>query len=248
VGVPFQTNSNSFFEQIGVNFGFHVGNFTFQQNSAGLASPQFGGAVPNAGATTGFAIPLPGGGEAFFNITASQGSRASLTSQAASVTLSNGVQGGVFDTTQTPFVINPGIQGDVSPALARWQQLRESGAAVPTRPADKSAVDGAAPRAPAPARPAAATASGTLSVAQIRAMRAQQTDAARDALERETASLVERGREAEQNGKRSVARLYYQQAARRVTGPQRDELLEHARALADSQPAKKTRTSAAEER
>ena len=45
VGVPFQTNSNNYFEQIGVNFNFHSNNFFFQQNSFGLASPQFGGAT-----------------------------------------------------------------------------------------------------------------------------------------------------------------------------------------------------------
>ncbi|HEY1784183.1 MAG TPA: hypothetical protein VGG30_01495, partial [Pirellulales bacterium] len=97
VGVPFQTNSNNYFEQIGVNFNFHSNNFFFQQNSFGVASPQFGGATPNAGATTGFALPLLGG-QAYFNINASQGSRSSNVSQTPSATLTNGVQGGFFDT------------------------------------------------------------------------------------------------------------------------------------------------------
>ncbi len=43
VAVPFQTGNNNFYEQIGVNFNFHVGNFNFQQNGFGLAAPQFGG-------------------------------------------------------------------------------------------------------------------------------------------------------------------------------------------------------------
>ena len=50
-------------------------------------------------------IPIPGDGvSGFINIAASQGSRTSLVSQAPSITLANGLPGGIFDTSQTPFV------------------------------------------------------------------------------------------------------------------------------------------------
>jgi hypothetical protein len=252
VGVPFQTNSNNYFEQVGVNFGFHTGNFFFQQNSFGLASPQFGGATPGAGATTSFALPIRGG-EADFSITASQGSRSSLVSQTPSATLSNGVQGGFFDTTQTPFVAGLAPPGDMSPALERWQQLQSAAsssqrpsAVLPRRSASAESVASAegSKRQPFTARLASAqsssTASATLSVAELREMRAHQFQTAHQALEREAVALVERGREAEQAGKLSVARLYYEQAARRSSGLQRDGLLSHARELVEATATKKT--------
>jgi hypothetical protein len=84
-----------------------------------------------------------------------------------------------------------------------------------------------------------------LSVAELRGMRAQQAEAAQQAQEREAVALIERGREAEQGGKLSVARLYYEQAARRSTGTQRDELFSHARTLAEATSSKKTARNSA---
>ncbi|HVX11416.1 MAG TPA: hypothetical protein VHC22_09565 [Pirellulales bacterium] len=76
----------------------------FQQGSFGLATPQFGGYSPDAGATVGFAILS--NIEAFFLIEASQGDRRSNVLQAPKVTLFNGQSASVFDVTQTPFVIS----------------------------------------------------------------------------------------------------------------------------------------------
>jgi hypothetical protein len=101
---PFNSSSNSFFEQVGVGFGLRTRNFFFEQNSFPLAVPPFGGFTPGAGVNLG--IPLAGDGfSGFINITASQGSRTSLVSQAPSIALANGVPGGIFDTSQTPFVL-----------------------------------------------------------------------------------------------------------------------------------------------
>ncbi len=78
----------------------------FQQGSYALAVPQFGGFDPttNAGATVGFAILSDI--EAYFFITAAQADKRSNVLQAPKVTLFNGQQAFVSDTSQTPFVIS----------------------------------------------------------------------------------------------------------------------------------------------
>ncbi|MGQ9575911.1 MAG: hypothetical protein ACUVUC_11380 [Thermoguttaceae bacterium] len=87
-----------------------LGQFTadldipFQQNSFGLATPQFGGFDPTAGVETGFAILSDI--EAFFFINAAQGDRRSNVLQAPKVTLFNGQMAFVSDTSQSPFVIS----------------------------------------------------------------------------------------------------------------------------------------------
>ena len=76
----------------------------FRQNSFGLAVPQFGGFDAAAGAQMGFAILSDI--EAFFFINAAQGDRRSNVLQAPKVTLFNGQQAFVSDTSQSPFVIS----------------------------------------------------------------------------------------------------------------------------------------------
>ncbi len=76
----------------------------FTQGSFGLAVPQFGGFDASAGASLGFAILSDI--EAFFFINAAQGDRRSNVLQAPKVTLFNGQQAYVSDTSQSPFVIS----------------------------------------------------------------------------------------------------------------------------------------------
>lgn len=76
----------------------------FTQNSYGLAVPQFGGFDAAAGAQMGFAILSDI--EAYFFINAAQGDRRSNVLQAPKVTLFNGQQAFVSDTSQSPFVIS----------------------------------------------------------------------------------------------------------------------------------------------
>ncbi len=76
----------------------------FRQNSFGLAVPQFGGFDAAAGASLGFAILSDI--EAFFFIEAAQGDRRTNVLQAPKVTLFNGQQAFVSDTSQSPFVIS----------------------------------------------------------------------------------------------------------------------------------------------
>ena len=76
----------------------------FNQGSYALAVPQFGGFDATAGASLGFAILSDV--EAFFFINAAAGDNRSNVLQAPKVTLFNGQQAFVSDTSQTPFVIS----------------------------------------------------------------------------------------------------------------------------------------------
>jgi len=76
----------------------------FTQNSFGLSVPQFGGFDASAGAQLGFAIISDI--EAFFFINAASGDRRSNVLQAPKVTLFNGQQAYVSDTSQSPFVVS----------------------------------------------------------------------------------------------------------------------------------------------
>lgn len=76
----------------------------FRQGSFGLATPVFGGYNPAAGASMGFAILSDL--EAFFFIQAATGDQRTNILQAPKVTLFNGQQAFVSDTSQSPFVIS----------------------------------------------------------------------------------------------------------------------------------------------
>jgi general secretion pathway protein D len=76
----------------------------FTQGSYALGVPQFGAFDAAAGATVGFAILSDI--EAFFFINAASGDRRTNVLQAPKVTLFNGQQAFVSDTSQTPFVIS----------------------------------------------------------------------------------------------------------------------------------------------
>ena len=76
----------------------------FRQGSFALAVPQFGGFATDAGAQIGFSILSDI--EAFFFINAAQGDRRSNVLQAPKVTLFNGQQAYVSDTSQSPFVVS----------------------------------------------------------------------------------------------------------------------------------------------
>ena len=78
--------------------------FPSRKDSYALAVPQFGGFDATAGAQLGFAILSDI--EAYFFINAAQGDKRSNVLQAPKVTLFNGQQAFVSDTSQSPFVIS----------------------------------------------------------------------------------------------------------------------------------------------
>lgn len=104
VTTPFHSNSSSFFEQIGTQWGIKGPNFSFQFGGGGMGQPPFGNPDPSAGIRSGWAWNSgPWSGN--FNFIAAQGSRTGMVSQAPSITLPNGGTGYFSDTSQSPFVI-----------------------------------------------------------------------------------------------------------------------------------------------
>lgn len=158
IEVRFITLSDNFFEQIGVDFqanivntapvdfnqkpvGAIVGlqppagafNFTpsldipFRQNSFSLATPTFG--TPVDVANFGFAILSDL--EAYLLVNASQGDRRTNVLQAPKVTMFNGQQASVFDTTQQPFVISViPVVGDFAAAYQPVITVLQQGTAL----------------------------------------------------------------------------------------------------------------------
>jgi general secretion pathway protein D len=134
IEVRFITLNDNFFERIGIDFDFHIDDnvtlaaipddngpsvtfglgpdgqptadldIQFNNGSFGAALPAFGGFDATSAASFGFAILSDI--EAFFFIQAAQGDNRTNIMQAPKVTLFNGQQAFVSDTTQMPFVIS----------------------------------------------------------------------------------------------------------------------------------------------
>jgi hypothetical protein len=230
-----------------------IHNFFFQQNGMGAAAPQFGGATPNAGLSTGGSFQLPGGAQADFSLVASQGSQRSLVGESVSSTIPSGGVGVVGDNAFTPFVMSvvPIVNEWApypTPVKERVDRLKEAGSAsYGVRPGSKAAQ--AAQKAPArsasmkatisagasadvdlPSPPAAASQDGPSlsSVAELRERRAAAAEVELQA----AAALAEKAKEAEAAGKLGVARIYYQQAASRAgDSPRKGEWAARAAAL-----------------
>ena len=121
VSTPFTTVNDSFYERIGVNFGFNLrgggnvvgldpfgnptpnGDIQFRQGSFDAAIPAFGGFDANAQATAGAAI-LGGAGDVFLGFAAGTGSNRTIVTQTPIVNLMNGQPGFVSDSSVRPFV------------------------------------------------------------------------------------------------------------------------------------------------
>ena len=105
VATPFQSNNQSFFEHMGLNWSLQGRGWNASFGAPNIAAPQFGGFNPSAGTTLGFGIMFPGvSGQ--FNANYSQGFRQNLISQTPSVTVQNGMPGYVSDSSLSPFVIS----------------------------------------------------------------------------------------------------------------------------------------------
>lgn len=102
---PFQAQNQSFFEQIGTQWGVRGPNFFFQFGGGGMGRPAFGNPDPGAGIRGGWGWQSgPWSGD--FNFIAAQGSQRSSVTQAPSITLPSGGTGYFSDTSQSPFVIS----------------------------------------------------------------------------------------------------------------------------------------------
>ena len=285
VSTPYQSLNDSFFENMGTSWGLSGPNWNFSFGGSPMqAAPHFGGFDPSAGANFGFGGGSGGVG-GYFGGTWSQGNRRSFTSQTPSVTLQNGMPGGIFDTSQSPFVISyvpvvggfptvgaltpvqpmppgmaatPGASGTGRDAVVnalgqdraqRRLQERLAGATaaeaeVARREAPDDLVLGGSPPSRSEPAPGAAVAHDepTRKLAAARASsagrpapsvaEARRLHAAEQAKQDAEAEVyVELGRNAEAKGKPSVAKVYYQMAARRASGALRDQVLTRLDAL-----------------
>jgi len=252
ISSPFHTIGDSFYEQIGMSWGFNAPGFFFRFGPGNMPNPPFGGFVPGSGATMGFAFGNPGGTNAFFNIVAAQGSRQSMVSQTPSMTLMNGQGGYMADTSVTPFVISQipvvggfpvlGAVGQTIPPAYRVPSYSPPPALQPERieAARKAFVErkqGQEQKPEPPARPPAPTDPAAAKVAEAQASSAgrpvpgvaeakRMHELEQAAQNREVEALFEKGRAAEEDGKLQTAKMYYQMVARRASG----ELKEQAQA------------------
>ena len=113
--VPSHNISDSFYERIGVDFDFDIGDFKFRQGSFDAAIPQVGGFTGDrAGANFGFSTSK-GKNRARLRFALGQGSNRTHSMEAPVLTVSNGRQGFVTNTTQIPFVTN------VVPIVNNWR-------------------------------------------------------------------------------------------------------------------------------
>ena len=101
VSTPLVTTGDSYFEQFGTSWGVNFKNGFFRFGGPAPGQAPFGNPTGDAGARFGV-----GGPDWYFFGRAAQGNRRSIVSQAPSVTLQNGVPGGFYDTSISPFVIS----------------------------------------------------------------------------------------------------------------------------------------------
>lgn len=233
VGTPFHNVGHSFYENIGTSWGLRGPGWFFNFGGGGGVAPPFGGFDPNGGAN--FGVGFGGGNTSgFFNMNVGQGANSTLVSQTPSVTIPNGGNGYFIDGTFRPFVtsITPVVgmpdNSDPSPLRERLRRLKSGEVQAPSpgedeannQPAAHAGGGGAGGRGSSAER-------GALSVAALKA----QAAAAQQTEDTELAALLEKAKGAEAAGKPSVARIYYQMAARRATGDQQREILTRLEAL-----------------
>ncbi len=293
VQVPYHGVSEGFFENTGTSWGLRGKNWFFSFGGSPLqAAPQFGGFDPGAGATVGFGFHR-GNVSGYFQGHWSQGFRQSFTSQAPVVTLWNGAAGGVYDASQSPFVIGvipyvggfptllgynparpPSSWNAVDPRNTWLQQLSArssragngmggSGSNTGGQPATGTIAAGQMSdfeptgrfgrtqtgQIPQLAKSKQSAQLGTArhsayslagkSSAELPAVSVAEARRAFAAEQRtresEVAELLDRADRAQQAGKRNVARVYYEMAARKAHGALRRQILQQVEALRAAQ-------------
>jgi hypothetical protein len=252
IPAPLPTNGQSAVVGLNPFGGVNPGGINFGQGGAGGVAPGVGGFNPADANTFGFTINS-GLGAFNFGITASQGSDSFVGSQSASVTVMDGGTGFISDASLRPFVtsVTPVVGGFAgasqpqfmipgpAPAVApfgssalgeRLHRLGEkpgprekspAGSAIQVEdavaevPQDSFARELATARQSTAGQPAAG-------VAEIRAQQAAVDEAANAELR----GILAQAEEAMNLGKPNVAKIYYQQLARRATGSLKQQALD----------------------
>ena len=126
VATPLTNTSSSYYERMGVNFGFNFrggrrpgsrivglmpngqftpnGNLVFQQGGMNSAIPPFGGYDPNANARFRFSRVNPSGSGFSLGFDFAQGSSRSMTSTTPSIMVQNGHGGSITSGAYRPYV------------------------------------------------------------------------------------------------------------------------------------------------
>lgn len=238
VSTPLNTVGESFYENFNVGFGFAPrGNLAAIRPGNFGAPPPFGNFDPGSSAAVGFR-----NGPFGFNLQAGHGSNRTFSSVTPSVVVPNGGTGAIFSGSQRPFVTGVvpvvGNQGRaylfdlVDRMKAEGRQLGPSQSTPQSAPEDVRAAGGKV-MSTRPLRSGSSAERGDMSVAEIRAQQAAEASH----VNAEIAVWIERGRGAEQAGRRGAARIYYQNAAKRATGELQRQLEAKVKSLRKSTPA-----------
>lgn len=259
VGVPQQVLSDSFYEQIGLQWGFVKrypgGGGFFFNNGGGPVIPPFGGFDPNAGARGGFAVGGNGGGFGL-GFSASQGNTRSMTTTAPIITMPSGGIGSIQSGQIVPFVTGivpvvgdgTGVAGTAThPLTERLERLQGGEQAgprhyvarrAPSAASSTSLGDGErSDESPSSTGGGGGTDSasssaqrGALSVKELR----RQRELAERSAAAERADLRARGEAAADEGKFGVARVYFQQALRSAPEDEAREITARLKRLRES--------------
>jgi hypothetical protein len=242
ISTPFQRTGERFFENTNVGWSFRGPGFSARFGGGNVAAPPFGGFNPAAGLSGGAQFQR-GGFSGGLNFNFSQGVQRSHTTIAPVLTLTNGQPGHLFIGSQRPFVTGvvpivgagavgylPIVEPQFAPALPMfsvqpplWQS--QLNLRPPLRPADDGCGEAirlvedagianrpVVPRFVDPPPPSRKSLQ----------LQRETEEAARIA---EAQQHLERGRQAERNGKPQVARHYYRLAARAAAGELKETIL-----------------------
>ncbi len=234
VTTPFNSVSDSYYENMGVNFGFslpggqgpgsrlvgHLGNgvlsrnVNFFQGSAASAIPQFGGYDPNANARFGFGRFSPGGGGFSLGFDFGKGNTRTLNSTAPSIVVPNGYGGTIVNGSFVPFVtsVTP-INGMMAQRPIDNAVTRAMQSGLNLTSPNYETEGPAEPMGPLYSEAGSSAQAGDSSVAAIKAQRA----AAAHAENQLVSGLIKQAQEFEIAGDLRKAGVYYRKAIKAST-------------------------------
>lgn len=245
VGTPFNTVGDSYYERMGVNFGFSIPggrgngsrivglnplggvtpNINFGQNGFGSAVPQFGNYDPGASARFGFGVVNPQGGGFSLGFEMGKGSNRSVTSTVPSITVPNGYGGSIGSGALRPFVTG------VVPVVFSGHQTLPRAQLIPERPVnavtlalqsgqlDLSGSPSEPKRYEGPADYRAPASSAETSDIGVAAIKAEKARAKREQLN-QAKKLVDQATEFESKRDFLNARVHLRRAMKLIQDPQ----------------------------
>lgn len=239
VRTPFQSNTGTFYERTGINFGFSFGGnrrirglsptgqllprIQVTQGSAGVTAPTQGGYDPNASLRTGFAT-VGGDVNVAFGLEMGKGSRRSSSTQTPSVTMMNGQIGSIFSGAQRPFVTR------IDPVIGRGGG---NGLSIIRRPGYSNdgieateTVSEPAPRTYS--NPNSTAVHGDISIADIKKQRRLEEMVQDQEMLQELQELISKASTLASQGEYGAARAKFGRALRKVSDrPDLTDVKEH---------------------